>query len=344
MKRFFIISSSSSMIIGSIIGAGFITGREVASFFCGDMAVSSLYLTFVLFAVCIGVASGADINAPTTRFFLSAARIFNVIITACMLAACNESFKLLCHTENNEILLMITVFIAFFISRNGVGGTEKFSLVFLPVALIVFIILLCMREEIDITALRISPATFTGGALSPLLYVGMNVFFSLPVIIASGENKSVYERITISTVSALALTVCISVIGLVIVKGEVSDRPLPVADLFSDNAIKFAIIGIISFIGIFSTLVCSVFAASQFCGIKFSLFKKILLGLFCVALSKLGFTYIVDKIYPITGVAGIVYVVCLILSQYFFRGRRLPRTSAPQGRTVSRCLPLRDRV
>ena len=50
MRRLFLCSFVTAFtIIGSIIGAGFITGKEVFEFFAKDLSLSGIYLAFLSF-------------------------------------------------------------------------------------------------------------------------------------------------------------------------------------------------------------------------------------------------------------------------------------------------------
>ena len=49
MKTFFVVLKTSSLIIGAIIGAGFVSGRECVIFFNNDHLILSCLITCILF-------------------------------------------------------------------------------------------------------------------------------------------------------------------------------------------------------------------------------------------------------------------------------------------------------
>ena len=95
MKRFYQIVSSSFIVIGSVIGAGFISGREIVSFFSGAMLIPSVYmvgLIFFLFTMIlfrIGEQFGEETRANRAVFGKFYPLLEGVILFSCMISVCS---------------------------------------------------------------------------------------------------------------------------------------------------------------------------------------------------------------------------------------------------------------
>ena len=77
-------------IIGSVIGAGFITGKEISVFFCRDFSLSGVYAAFVFFFLFIFLLSVCEENALNKVVGFVVA-VTGIVIASCMTAALNYS-------------------------------------------------------------------------------------------------------------------------------------------------------------------------------------------------------------------------------------------------------------
>ena len=141
MNRSFILRAGAVLsrafaIVGSVIGAGFVTGKEIAVFFAVDPSVSALWVCCLLFAAAFYFIG----TAKRGKFFLAAEKavgLINVVVLSCMLSALAELFRdILRLSENNLIFPILSLILSFFICRKGMGYIEKLSLLFLPSAVI----------------------------------------------------------------------------------------------------------------------------------------------------------------------------------------------------------------
>ena len=118
MKRTFLnLFGSVFTIIGSVIGAGFITGKEISVFFCRDFSLSGVYAAFVFFFLFIFLLSVCEENALNKVVGFVVA-VTGIVIASCMTAALNSLFGslftgLFRNTENYKIFTIITVIFHF---------------------------------------------------------------------------------------------------------------------------------------------------------------------------------------------------------------------------------------
>ena len=81
---------------------------------------------------------------------------------------------------------------------------------------------------------------------------------------------------------------------------------MPFYSLFLKDEKLSIIVDIITLFAIYSTLLSSIYTSVNFGGIKLKFKYKVLVFLFSVSLSFVGFSVIVEKLYPTIGVLGVV--------------------------------------
>ena len=246
MKRTFLnLFGSVFTIIGRVIGAGFITGKEISVFFCRDFSLSGVYAAFVFFFLFIFLLSVCEENA-LNKIVGFVVAVTGIVIASCMTAALNSLFGslftgLFRNTENYKIFTIITVIFSFFICLKGVGAMNVVSSLVMPFVL-VFVVVLSLPEERDFI-LNLSPSGF-GGAGFPLLYVGINCLLSSKVISDSLKGFSVAKKMIAAFIVSFVLCACILCIALR-VRGKSGDMPFLSA--LRDNVIYSKIAVVISF-------------------------------------------------------------------------------------------------
>ena len=334
MKRnFFLLLGASCSIIGSVIGAGFITGKEISVFF-PDGSVSTVYLAFTFFFFFIFAMSHSE-GLAVKKYAEPVISAVNVVIASCMVAGLNNLYKTVFRlSEYFEIFTIFTVIFAFYISVVGINGISVVSLVSIPVVLF-FIV--CFSVG-NFSSLNIE-ITESGNVLYPVLYVGMNCLLSSELISDSTKKLARGFKLAAAFLVSLLLFLSITCISICI-SGRSGEMPF--LESVGHSGFSAVVLFVITLFAIFTTLVSAMYSSFKLAKGKTSVLKRFLLTLVFFALSKLGFSQIVEKCYPVFGALGVLYFAIIVLQ--IFLSRRLRRTSVPQERTGRRCLPLRGRV
>ena len=87
---------------------------------------------------------------------------------------------------------------------------------------------------------------------------------------------------------------------------------------------------------IFTSLVSSVYTSFSVINGKTSAIKKIIVTLVFVSLSGLGFSKLVENIYPVAGVVGTIYFLAIVVSLKLSPKSLRLHTSRPQEYRVLR--------
>lgn len=323
IRLFFSALVSAFTIVGGVIGAGFITGKEIQVFFCEDLSLSGLYLTCLCFTLSIFLIMSFSFNDIAKRVLGTFISVANIVIAGCMFSALEKVYSHMFSNVKNIVLLQITTAIfVFFISSRGIGAVGKINVALIPIVIIV-VVILGLKYTVPKTA-DLSPKTLKG-VVNPIVYVGFNIILSFTVIKNSGEKLSPPFKLLSSFITALILCLLISIISVAIFFSS-KNQDMPFVSLFENNVKLFIIIDIITLFAILTTYVSALYTAFDFGGIRLNLRWKTLLFLLTLSISNLGFSKIIDTVYPLIGAVGflLLLIICLLLK--IFQVMRRART------------------
>ena len=336
-KLFFNVFGVSFTIIGSVIGAGFITGKEIQVFFGNDLSLSGIYCALIFFFVYILFLSVSP-NNFAFGIIRTLVAFLGIITASCMTAALNVFFtSALPKMKNIKIFTILTVILAIIICCRGMTSIKIFSSFSVPLVVVcVMVFSVIFKKPVSV---RLSPVS-EKGKIYPALYVGINCLLSSMVITDSAKKLSLKEKISVAFLVSFFLIVCMVGISRCVI-GERADMPF--LSVVCINAVLTVFASAVTLISIFTTLVSSVYSAFSLTKGKTSVLQKIAISLVFIMFSEYGFSDFVEKIYPVIGIFGFAYFVFIALS-LFFRKERREHTSPLREDTKSPLKPLRDRV
>lgn len=336
MKTLIEILGTVFLIVGAVIGAGFISGSELVSFFGADNFTFCVVLSGILFFICFyivlisGSKSGSlyELNNVVLKngfLFDVAVRISCFLSVSVMLSAIDAVTVGINMFDGIPIYSLLSLFFVAFISRYGVKGARIANFVTVPIILFAVNFIVVMNGRVDIS--------FGGGIEikgigKAFLYVTMNLFINLPSLADGSRGKSAAKIFTISLLSAVALA-AESLLILGTVKGYGSDLsayPMPFFTALGDGdyAIPFAVVCLV---GIFTSLVAAYYPLREYAVGKLRGTGEILLASACFFTSRLGIKNIIDYTYPVIGGFGAVYLIYCIRYLIKNYGKRNKRTT-----------------
>jgi uncharacterized membrane protein YkvI len=320
------------LFVGTIVGAGFASGREILTFFAGG-AVSSVFaviaagifffLTGILFFSLGRRINSGNLFKITETLLKKYSAGFNIFLSFCylillsaMLAGIDAlSKESLGYNGIIPIFSIIMLTLGIIAIRKGIKGLLKINSVLVPI-IVIFILAVCLFSLSDITVTGSGNwmvSGFFSSMVNSVLYVSMNMLLSSVVLISAGKNMDKRQIKTASITAAVILTALISLILLAckLNYSQVQGMEMPVVILSLKIAPYFNIITLIilSF-AIFTTLISSLYPLKEYGRefIKKETVLYIILGLSGFLLSRLGFTYIVTYMYPVQGIIGVVFI------------------------------------
>ncbi len=328
MKTFFNSLKISFVIIGTILGAGFISGKEIYEFFYGQNILIVTPILFIFFSSVLYFSLRFDLNERCRLYALSKPIfiIGNFIIGSGMLSAVDCLFILLFPWSGKyQIFSFLT---AVFSSVVMLGGKKWLKIVnFVLVPIMIFVIIFFVfipysdnRHDGDVNLYKIAS------------YGGLNLLLAMPITCNLGEGESR----KVSAIAALFSSLVISLLIYMIfscVKNSDSLSDLPVLQILNKNRVVYVIYVFVLFIGILTTLLGAHFTVfSYFDDSKRGILLKIFLTIFMFAFSKIGFQNIVGKVYPAMGIIDFIIIIIYVFERFFF----------PKGRPKDTLNPLKS--
>lgn len=320
-KQIIKIIAYSLAILGTTIGAGFVSGKEIANFFnvYGNFSyIAALILGVVYFFSIKLFYKCQDLSIFTKSKVLTSIVMFSQFISlSAMFAGLNS---ILTNYFGTKYLFYIFIIISFVIILCGLKGLTNTNLILMPI-LVLFIFYIgssaiFSNTHFDIEIISSSPTKILTYLL---MYIGLDLFSCYPICLALGKKQTKKQQnITalIVSITIFALVVCY----LVSVLNKGSDYAyfdMPILHfIIAHNDSLYIFTCVIVCIGIITTLLSNGFVLYDSCK---NLFNKnwfvVFLSMFCGAyiLSYMGFSNIVEYLYPLLGIIGLTLIILLMV-------------------------------
>ncbi|MBO7377366.1 MAG: hypothetical protein J6U35_00640 [Clostridia bacterium] len=323
----------AAAIVGSVIGAGFITGAEIVRFFSGSNLLPACALLFVvLFLFFFSILFSGSASESEKRSNLcdlgglfkisDVALLFFSFITLCGMCAGLDAVVADFFNFDPRIpsLSPVMLLLSLFVCGRGIGGVEKFNAFLVPVmiAAIFFATANGLRAK--------APFPAQTQSLPILVYAAMNCFLSSPVVFDGGKKKSVAAVAVGAALSSLIISASVYFImkkvSVFPVRGD-----LPLLSAIEQGGFR-VFFSVVTLFGIATTLVSSHYPLVG--KISESPRKRALnavLAVAALAFSRLGFQRIVYYLYPVIGVFGLLFcgAICVRAAKLLFADDELFR-------------------
>lgn len=312
-------------MVGTVIGSGFISGKEVAVFFArfGFWSIPCIILAFILFFALfylILIKSDLILNKlKKSKIFFYSNLFLCVIFSASMFAGINNLLKFDNFFINFLIFTLILV-LCTLIFKKGANVLNKVNLFLVPIMLVVFLALLSSQSSIS---LPLYQSTSSGWSIFYcILYVVLNTSNGCVMIASLGENLTKKQKARVSFVSALVLMLVLLFVDIILLQhSSTLSSEMPLLELFV--GFEGQVMRMIIFLGCSTTLFSLVYTSSYLirglCNNEFLIFFVSVI--MPTMLSLLRFGFIVAYLYPVASVIGLFLLIDLLKSQESFLRR-----------------------
>ena len=325
------------LIIGAIIGAGFSSGKEIVVFFSGAGNYSYILIIIIAFFLYLVLSSliklGQNIQPHNIKdinktLFKKHSSFFDffilvglfIFITA-MVAGLNSVGSLIFENINFPILTIISIFFAFFIVLNGYDAIKQVNNFLIPLVLIfiafitIYSFFLPTNQSIKLQAnFIIFLKYFSLG----ICYISYNIVFSTSLIVEKSKDFSKKKSKVNSIIISFILGFLIFLINLALLKGNYNNfySDLPMLNIaFDIHGTVGYLFGFILWLSILTSLISSLYMLVN----AFKMNKYLSCAIFLTLsfiLSFFGFSYIINFIYPIQGLIGLVFIFKTLTYNY----------------------------
>jgi uncharacterized membrane protein YkvI len=338
----------ATVFIGTIVGAGLASGKEITEFFttyginsslgiiaCGifyiimGSMISKISIDYNLssYSDVINIISpnifGKFTGFITPFFLISSASI----IHAGSGALIHQFFEI---PQILGSLIMISIAV-FFLLRDTEGLIEVNSFI-VPgligtLTLITALYFSFCKDTISLSNISSFPPQKSGLAISTILYAGYNTLSASGVLVPlSTQMKKTKTMIIGVIIGAIGLTILCLMINLLLTVNQPYIYKYEIPLLFVSNRfgnIIQALLLVIIWLEMFSTEVSDIYSISKTLEQSFNIkFKKaifIVLGI-ALLISQFGFGNLITKLYPMFGVLSLIFISQCII--FFFKHKK----------------------
>lgn len=307
---FFNSLKTSFSIIGAVIGAGFITGREIMRFFYGKSIVLTgiiLFLTFFLLLYFLLVNHSSVMNKIIEKSNVVIC-VFNLIVIASMLGATDSLFNDFFVLNSNCFIFSLSLLIfSTIICIKGVKNLQKINFIVVPLMIIVLLTVCFFAPISNNVESKDSPELFT-----ILGYVCMNCLLAQPFITQLKKEEKNFSPFFCAFLASIILCACV-IFYLTVLNDECKICDIPLTVLAGTSVFVKICVILTIFLGIITTQFGAQYPVVK--NLYNKLNGKFLIVLVCFLtfiISRIGFYNIVELIYPIIAIISIIYFLIIL--------------------------------
>lgn len=320
MLNFF---ASFLAIIGTVIGSGFISGKEVVVFFSRfgywsfPCIFFAFFLFFFIFKFFLNKGSRAVERLEKSKFSFLLNLFLCTIFSSSMFAGTVDMAKGYGNVFAIVFILLLLLLCAR-VSKKGISSLNKLNFLLVPAMTVVLMIglgvVLTKGVQIQKFDSGFGPMSF----IYTILYVVLNTANGCVLIANFGQKLQSKQKTRVAFLSALVLCLILTIINIVLLSSpSVFEKEMPLLELFSGTlrqVLSFAIM-----IGCITTLFSLIYSLSSsmrgLCKNEYIIFSISVIMPFI--LSLLGFGFIVSYLYPIASVIGVFLLADLTFVPFF---------------------------
>ncbi len=305
-------------VAGSVIGAGFATGKELQLFFQSFGVDSLIYLTLSVALMAV-VSILYFTNKKTMLHSTLTHRLSNllfllfsgascIVMFACGGEALSESFLFPAFFGNS-----LTCIITLWIVSKGITSIYRFNLIATPILFSVIVVLCLIGISVPVGSFSQAKTH----SFNMLLYTGYNLLSVLPFLSAiekDTDKKTGTKGILFGFFLILTAALFIKLL-LNLHHDAVTDSSLPMMKLAGMiHPFLSYLYTVMLYLSVLTTAVNSLYAVSRGK-------ETIKIGCILFVLSLFGFTALIETLYPIFGYLGIGIVILIIWETLFSKAK-----------------------
>lgn len=335
------------VLIGTIIGAGFASGKEIFLFFSKYGNSGIIGIIFSNFLTCLIIYKTMrlinyynldsynsllctiipDNNTFIIKTFSKVINIFLYISFIIMISGF-VSFFYETYSLNKFIMTIFISLICFYLFNNNITQIININTILIPF-LIIIIICFSLKKWNIVWNFDFAYFNFNNlnWLFSAILYSSYNSILAIPIIFSLNKliNKfsNSYLKYTSFSVFIILTVLSISIINLLFSLDNNTITALDIPILFISKNMGYIYHFIYGFIIIIAIFTSAVSTGYSFLNIfKDSKYFIFISGVVCfstIIFSNINFSLLVSSLYPIFGVLGIVQILYLLL-------KKIPKT------------------
>lgn len=325
------------VIIGTVIGAGFASGKEIYLFFCSyglygffGLIISSILTGLIVYKVLIQLR-GKNINGYGEYLEIlgisrKAKEVLNIIINIFLLISFYVMIAGFCAYFKQEFNVspiltgIIVCIMCHFTFMNRIEGVTKMNTIVIPF-LILIILIIGAKSDLSIIPSNVMQTEENVGNwfIASLEYASYNSIILIPMLIGLKDNTKGKEKIIGIIVSIFFFILALILYVILLQQGlEIQTVELPL--IYAVNKLGKIypyIYGIVIILAIYTTAIAAGYGFIENCSKTKKSYKNLSISI-CVSaifVSRIGFSKLVNLLYPVFGLIGLAQVIIICLKR-----------------------------
>ena len=323
--------SAAFLIIGSFIGAGFSTGKEIFVFYgmYGFVGLLNLLLSMILIYFVIynylyyGKLKNISNFKQVSIIISKKPIIIDIILLTCffivtsaLFAGLNEFDNYLNINSKFKIVGLVTLIFAILCSIGGLKSLSKISNIVVPIIIFMFMFICCY--SIFTKKFQIGEFTFKNNYIvsicNGISYVGYNTILSSQLFFSISKKIKDIRKVTILTVSIFLILLLLGTLAIITSDTLIMVSQMPLLNIaIGINGWVGYVYLIVMWFAIITTLLSNIYSITGYLKNYFK--NDVLIIIFvcvtCYLISFVGFGNIIEFLYPLIGAFGIFYYLML---------------------------------
>ena len=220
------------------------------------------------------------------------------------------------------IIVIITTFMCYIILNKNIEGVIKISTICVPIIILVIVNIGLKNFEFGIekiTSLSFNITSLGNSIISSILYASYNSILLIPVVISLRKYvKNTRKNIRAIGITIFAIFITLGIlVYMILLKGNIQilqlDMPL-VYIIETFGKIYEYLFGIVIIISIFTSIISSGYSFLENVSSNKKIYN-IYLILICISaifVSNIGFSKLVNLLYPIFGILGTIQIYYIL--------------------------------
>ncbi|RNB59793.1 hypothetical protein EDM57_03870 [Brevibacillus gelatini] len=325
--------------IGTVVGAGFASGREIVEFFVqygtqgliGIGIATSLFVWAGIRVMLISYRIQADSYQEVSTYLFGHpfGTVFNTLLltvllgtTSVMLAATGAIFGESFHMSP-QIGIWLSMVLIFFVTRKGLFAIHQVNSIFVPM-LVAFTLLVFLYSkpwlDTSVTVEALRPWAWLS---SPLYYVALNVVLTQAVLVPIGRHSTSEKPLIVGGIMGglgIGLLLLLAYSSLTVKMPGIQETEMPMIALLQGLGRGIPLLfSLLVYAEIFSTLVANVFGLTeqirQVTRLRGATIILCILVI-CYLVSFVGFSSLLRFLYPLFGQLVLLFLVMLVYRQW----------------------------
>lgn len=316
------------IVLGTFIGAGCISGKETVVYFTNYTqyflmcVIASVAITIIfIFYLNFGKRYNIDNFSSYSRvLFPKNSGFINMLFIICMLCMIGNMFAglniILYSIVPSRIVINLFLILSIcMVVSHDIKGIENLNLVVMPfIILFIFIISI---SSIDVATIHNTMQGYDFSLFKVIIYIFLNI---LDISILLCQISPMYSK-RVCVISSIISGAFILLIGvtqsLAFLSHNILNYDFPMLEIskyFNSSVLYY----VVSIFAMFTTLISAVYLVYSYIKQYFNKYLSILIiSLVGIAISMLGFEFIISNVYILLGILGLVLFLRSVYIYYF---------------------------